>query len=193
MPMFHDILMLGAYALSVGLITSRMLATRLPQLARTGLIVGSVLASLPLLNSLSFAEWLRGGLGELSITTLLILGLAGGRRLGMTQFSFSLKAYGLGVVLLGSLIYFDTLTGIGPDFYALGYDKNLAWIAITLAAGLYFLRQSLLGWWLIFVVLSWNLHLLYSNNFFDYLIDAPLWLALVFHYGRVYFRRIRSS
>lgn len=189
----NDILMILAYSLGVALVVHRVLIKRLPQFARSGLVAAGVLASLPILNGLSFAEWLRGGLGELSVTTLLLLGGACTRAFALPHFSVPRWHLSLGLLPLGGLIYFDTLTGIGPNFYAFGYSHSFIWGAITLAASLYFLRQCALGWWLIIVVLSWNLHLLHSNNFFDYLIDVPLWIALMFYCIRNYFSKIRSN
>jgi hypothetical protein len=144
-------------------------------------------AALVPLGPLPAAGYLRGIVGDLSVTTVLLLlrGLLrpapGGDEVG----SRSWPALQVLVAAFGLVLYPSSL-GLGPvDPYRLGYGSP--WflgglLALALAAG--YCRITLITWCLALAVLAWALGAYESRNLWDYLVDplVAAWglCALVF-------------
>lgn len=135
---------------------------------------GMLLALLPV-DGLSLAGLLRGLFGDLSMASLLLLGLGlwpdktvrDRQRLGMLA----------GVVLLGVGLYPAAL-GLGMfDPYRLGFGDLTLLSGLLAAALLLALRgYGLAAVWLSLAVLGWALGLGESTNLWNYLIDP--WVCL---------------
>lgn len=161
-----------------------LLALRLPVAARYAgwrrvLFVAAVygVVMLPLFG-LSLAGWLRGMVGDLSITSVLLLAIALYRRLApvpLLQDPRDHHTLLLFLCVLALLLYPFAL-GLGyVDPYRSGYD-SIALILLLSALALWAaLRQQVLLPLAVALALSaWSLGWNESTNLWDYLIDAPL-------------------
>jgi hypothetical protein len=148
-------------------------------------------------NGLSFAQWLRSVIGDLSLLTLLVFFNILAQRL----FHYTLvepatrKALLVGIALLGAVFYPLSLGLSSIDPYQLGY-------APLLMSGLLFLL-SVTAWLgakrglaavLLLPLIAYNLSLLESTNLWDYLLDPILFIyALVQVWvGREFLRSKRA-
>ena len=128
-------------------------------------------------HGLPLAAYLRGGIGDLSITSLVLLTLTILRSLSdctlvdirpnnLILILIALAALGLYPMALG-LSYFDP--------YRLGYG-NVGFVGglllLTLVANYY--QQTLLALTLTLAVLAWNIGWYESTNLWDYLLDPLL-------------------
>lgn len=158
----------------------------LPEAARSKAVYSSLvlLSSLILLmlpiNGLPGFYYLRAYTGDLSITSLVFFGayiVRKGFGIPIYRASEAIRLQTL-VVLLGLFLYPFAL-GIGPlDTYRLGFHPQALTVALFVCA-IYFWHKSY--YFLLFVVtsvvLGYLLGLLESNNLWDYLLDAILWLV----------------
>lgn len=119
--------------------------------------------------------------GELCFGTLLFLstmlvGRVFGSRWRVPAESWHLPQWGW--LVIGVSLYVTVLSGRGPDIYGWGYHTATAWVALGLS-GLAAVR----GRWLPAVLLlgtvvSWQLGVTPSNNFWDYAIDPLLFVGV---------------
>ncbi len=127
---------------------------------------------------LSLAGWLRGMVGDLSITSMLLLSFAVYARLCKAPPLWDARersALLLPVSVLALLLYPFAL-GLGPlDPYRSGYGG----VGLVLMLALLALWAMRRGFYLLPLALAlaaagWSLNLLESTNLWDYLLDAPL-------------------
>jgi hypothetical protein len=131
---------------------------------------------LPLGNGLSLAGYIRGFIGDLSVTTLVLI-------LGSFFFPSAADAEPrrtlLVIVLAGGLVLY-TLS-LGPfriDPYGWGYHPRMLLLALAIA-GVQLARQHVMGpYYLAVPLLAYALNISASTNLWDYLIDP-----LVFVYA----------
>jgi len=76
--------------------------------------------------------------------------------------------------ITGLGLYSTTLSGRGFDIYETGYGHGLAWVGLVVAASAYVGGRRLIAVWALGVVLSWQLRLSNSGNFWDYAVDPFL-------------------
>jgi hypothetical protein len=159
-------------------ITSALL--RLPVIARLRqahpgtLLLAAFLVALVPLGSLPAAGYLRGIVGDLSVTTvvLLVRGLLRPVVGGEEDDARSRLALQVLVAAFGLVLYPASL-GLGPlDPYRLGYGSP--WLlggllALALAAILG--RVTAVAWCLALGVLAWTLGAYESRNVWDYVVD----------------------
>jgi hypothetical protein len=138
------------------------------------LAAAGALAAIAPLGGLPLAGHLRGVVGDLSLTTLLLLliGLWRGFR-GLGSVS-PRETLGLQVlVAAGGLLLYPLTLGLGPfDPYRPGYGNHwmlLVLLAIVLVAWL--LELPLIAWCVSLGVLAWSVGWYESRNLWDYLID----------------------
>ena len=149
----------------------------------------SLLASLGVLilpfDGVPVFYYMRGYIGELSITSSLFFGAYVVRKqfAGKPYQAAEVRFLLLTVLCLGLLLYPLSL-GLGQfDPYRLGYHPYALLIVLFLFAlccwykGYYFLLLVLTS-----VVAGFSLGLLESNNLWDYLLDAVLWLFCITRY-----------
>ena len=167
----------GLAGVALGIAALGMALGRLTGLGRVWLVVlGTVCTALSLIPiaKLPLAASLRGVTGDLSVTTLLLLGrfvlrpvldwepleARAGRALRLTMTA-------------GGILLYPLALGLGLwDPYTLGYGKPwfLGGLAILAAAWLFLDFPQLAGG-LALGVLAWGLGLLESRNLWDYLLD----------------------
>jgi hypothetical protein len=137
-------------------------------------LLAALVAALVPLGALPAAGYLRGIVGDLSVTTVLLLlrGLLRPPPGWAAKDARSRLALQLPVAAAGLALYPSAL-GLGPlDLYRLGYANP--WflgglLALALAAG--FFRLTLVTWCLALAVLAWALGAYESRNLWDYLVD----------------------
>ncbi len=148
----------------------------------------------------TLAAFLFSLFGELSVTTLLLL--SHGLLAKLTPFR-SLKTHDFWAImalssLLGLLLYSTSLSPLAIDFYSWGYAYTaVGWslVAFTSAVGLLALWRGYYGLLLALCLasLAYNLGWYQSSNFWDHLIDAPLFLYSLYFWLNFFFRRNRIN
>jgi hypothetical protein len=144
----------------------------LTDLHRITLAAVVLLALLMPINGLSVAEWLRGMVGDLSITTLLLLALTSRKNSAPIATATLLL-----IATLGSILYVTALGFSSIDAYRFGFGS------LPLLAGLLTLA-IVSGWqknWALalaisLAVLAWSVGYYESTNVWDYLLDPLLFI-----------------
>jgi hypothetical protein len=175
MPTLTDITGLLGIALALAATITALPGVRRWSRLRLGIVFAVVaLGALVPFGTLSVAECLRGALGDLSITTLVLLGGATLRRLNGPV---PKKTHGrlalLGFIAVAALGLYPMALGVGLfDPYRLGYGSPWlvgALFAVTLTA--WFRRFYILALCLALAVLAWSVRWYESGNLWDYLLD----------------------
>jgi hypothetical protein len=152
--------------------------------ARPGpVLLAAVVAALIPLGLLPAAGYVRGIVGDLSITTVLLL-LRGLFRpvLGWAAIEARSRLALQVLVAAAGLVLYPPALGLGPfDPYRLGYGSP--WflgglLTLALLAGLR--RLTPVAWCLALAVLAWAIGAYESRNLWDYLVD-PLVAAWGLH------------
>ena len=161
------------------------------RLAILGLAAAAVL-SLPA-GSLSFAAWVRGLNANFSLPLTGLLAVA----IWETEFNRNwftprdwTAAWLFGAV--AGLALYPFALGWGPfDPYAWGWHFSPLFVAsAALTTGLLW-KQNRFGLLLLLAILSYNLRLLESTNYWDYLVD-PLYCAISLAALSLHFLRLPS-
>ncbi len=126
-------------------------------------------------GELPLAGYLRGGIGDLSITSCLLLALAVAYRLRGRP-PFRPQALPLGLLVAAALVLYPMALGVGPsDPYRLGWGDPLfltGLLALALLAVWQRLPAVALG--IALGVAAWSVGWYESSNLWDYLLDPLL-------------------
>lgn len=126
---------------------------------------------------LTFAEWLRSVIGDLSILTLIIFSDSLLRRLFKRSFLdlSSRNTLLLGVGILG-LVFYPLALGLGSfDPYQLGFTPLILPLVLGLiSVYAWFAGKRIIAIILLLPLIAFNLRLLESVNLWDYLMDPIL-------------------
>ena len=164
----------GAAAATAAVLLELPGIARLRRAHPTPLLLAALVVALVPLGALPAAGYLRGIVGDLSVTTVLLL-VHGLLRplLGWTAIDARSRLALQVLVAAGGLLLYPLALGLGPfDPYRLGYASPwfLAFLlALAVAAGLR--RLTLVTGCLTLAVLAWALGVYESRNLWDYLID----------------------
>lgn len=191
MSILDNVLPFIGSALLVAVLVT-VIAGRFVKDARNRLVAVALLLLIGLflpLNGLTFAQWLRSVVGDLSVLTLLIFAHILLSRLFSYDFIApnALHNLLLGIVLVGVVFYPLTLGLSHFDPYQLGYQSLIipAFLCIlSLAAWL--AVQRVLAVVLLLPLLAFNLQLFESNNLWDYLMDPVLFVYAVVQIIRIF-------
>jgi hypothetical protein len=164
----------GAAAAIATVLLSLPGIARLRRAHPTPLLVAALVASLVPLGALPAAGYLRGIVGDLSVTTVLLLvrgllrPLAGWAAVDARS-RLALQAL---VVAMGLVLY-PLALGLGPfDPYRLGYANPWLLAGLLALAVVAILRRlTLVAVCLALAVLAWALGACESRNLWDYLVD----------------------
>jgi len=178
MATFTDLTGLTGITLAVaalcGMALERLtLSKRLSTLSAGGIFV---LLLLPF-GELPPAAYVRGMVGDLSITTLLLFVYVSGRRLDGLPPVDSQHRIGslLLLVLAACALYPLALGATAYDPYRLGYGEPwFLWLLLSLALTGSALRLPLVALSISLAVLAWAMGWYESDNLWDYLIDPAL-------------------
>jgi hypothetical protein len=197
MPRPSDLIGLAGAAVVIAAVV--VAAGRRLGLGRSGLAVlagASAIVALAPIGALPVAGLLRGVVGDLSLTTLVLLlrgmlrNIRGGDR---TDARTTLTLQGL--VLLAGVVLYPLALGFGAwDPYRLGYGNP--WLLATLLAvalGALVLDIPVVTFGIALGVQAWALGACESHNLWDYLIDPLVFAwaaaALLFRGARAPLRR----
>lgn len=128
------------------------------------------------LSGLSLAGWLRGMVGDLSISSVLLLGSALYARLYETAWDVRERHSLLLFLSVAALMLYPFALGIGAvDPYRTGFG-SMAFIMMLAALAFWALLRNLrlLPLAIGAALLAWSVGWYESTNIWDYLIDAPL-------------------
>jgi hypothetical protein len=154
--------------------------------SRLGLRIGAPVlalgaAYLPVAG-LDLTEQLYGYCGALSLTSLALLADFSGRRLALGGLFSAAERRSLlsGAALLGLLLYPMTLGLSHIDPYALGYAHPALPLALTLASGAAaWAGMRGVAWLGAAILWVWLIGLGESQNLWDYLLDAWIFLYAI--------------
>lgn len=151
-----------------------------------------VLTLLPL-NDLPLAGYTRGMVGDLSITTLVLIGLTVLRLYGIAASEKS-RAQLLLIIAASALIFYPMTLGVSLyDPYRLGYGEAGFFIAVLLIALWAWWRQSnLIVLSIALATLAWTFGVYESSNGWDYFIDPLLAGYACFYAGKLVVQRLRN-
>ena len=140
-----------------------------------------VITLIPFFEGLSVADLLLSLNPNYSIGIAILLAVSLVQRFGgISLFSsrniyhFSLWNTGLGLIL-----YAGSLGFLPYDIYPMGYDFSLLFWIICALTIILVLVESRLKWAFVSYIIAWNLNLLPSPNFFDYMMDLFLFLTSI--------------
>ena len=185
--------MVAGWAVAASL---KRLGLRNPRLL-AGSVVGGWLMLVVPLTQVPLHGLIRGIMGDLSVTTLVLLGAVlfsrvTGRTLLSTQDAYRVMA----TALVAGAVFYPLALGLGSfDPYRLGYEAGgFAMGGSLLALLLWLKRHRTAGFIIATAILAWGVGLLESPNLWDYLLDPWLVLASMLFLGmrRLSLMRCRS-
>jgi len=151
------------------------------KLLQSALIFITVLTFLWIkIDGASLAMCVRGFTGDLSVTTLLWIALAA--LSAMTKIEINYKPSSLQLVLmviLGGLLYLTTFGIIPFDLYYFGYDYVYIASVLFVWAILNYKWSVVPTIVVIAIMIAFQVSLLGSRNLFDYVVDLPVWLVVL--------------
>lgn len=175
MPAFTDLTGLAGIAFALAALLIAFPGIRelsRPRLAALGTVT-VVLVLIPF-GTLPLAAVVRGATGDLSITTLVLLGHAILRRAtGWPPVDRGAQLALLGGVALAALALYPMALGVGlVDPYRLGYGSPwLLGILFAVALAAWVGRLHLVASCIALAILAWTVGWYESNNLWDYLLD----------------------
>ena len=200
MPGLTDLVGLaGAAAAIAAVLLGLPGIARLRRARPAPLLFAALVAALVPLGALPAAGYLRGIVGDLSVTTVFLL-VHGLLRpvFGWAAIDPRSRLALQVLVTAGGLVLYPLALGLGPfDPYGLGYANPwflAGLLALAVAAGLR--RLTLVTWCLALAVLGWAVGATESRNLWDYLVDplvAAWGLAGLLLRGAQALRRYREA
>jgi len=164
----------GAAAATAAVLLELPGIARLRRAHPTPLLLAALVVALVPLDALPAAGYLRGIVGDLSVTTVLLLVRSLLRPvLGWEAIDARSRTALQVLVAAGGLLLYPLALGLGPfDPYRLGYASPwfLA-LLLVLAVAAGFHRLTLVTACLALAVLAWAAGVYESRNLWDYLID----------------------
>jgi hypothetical protein len=191
LPLLTNALLVSAITLAVG---QRFIAT---PVFRAALVCGSFIFALLPIAELSLAQALAGAIGNLSVSSIMLLGLYLVQRCNIFRPSENLisdrqRLYF--IVGISAIFLYPSALGLTSwDLYAAGYypvilaPLTLSILGLSIWKGWYYLA-SIFG--LVFV--GFALNVFESDNFWDYLLDPLLSIYCLFQLKTVLPALIRS-
>ncbi len=141
------------------------------------------------------AQWLRSVLGDLSVLTLVLFADILARRLWNRTLlePASRTALLLSVAVVG-VVFYPMALGVGPvDPYRWGFAPMGLVAVLCLASIVAWLRRARgLAVFLLLPLLAYNLHLLESDNLWNYLLDPLLVVYALVQGAGVVLRRFKA-
>lgn len=169
---------------------------RLPMAARIGLVAAVFVVMLMPLGELPMAGYVRGLVGDLSITTVLLLAAACWHR--ATERALidpHSRALLMALAALAALAFYPLALGVGPiDPYAFGYGSPAllaALMAIALAA--WYGHRYLITVTVLAAGIGWLAGIYDTRNLWDYLLDPLLGVYALGWWVVAGIRRWRSA
>lgn len=129
-------------------------------------------------TGLSLAEYLLSlnpnySVGSLVLVIILLWPQIAGKSLVSDRY---LRDFCLWNVVVSLFLYLSYLGFIGYDIYALGYTFSFWFLIMALITIILIWRQHTLSYICLAYIIAFNLKILPSNNFFDYITDGFLFI-----------------
>lgn len=176
----HDLTGLFGITLAIIAMLARVPRVHaLPVLRKAGVLGAALIVVLIPLWGLSLAGFVRGILGDLSLTTLVLLALALVRSVsGRVLVAEQNRHQTLCAILIMAVLFYPLVLGFGIlDPYRLGYANLWFMLALLGLAAWSSLRYSMLFALCIALgIVAWSAGWYESSNLWDYLLDP--WLAV---------------
>ena len=172
-----DMTGLVGIAFAVAVLLVRLLGAKYLSRVAGFLLVGilMVIALLPVIQGLSLAGYLRGYVGDLSVTTWVLMSVI---LLGKSKSLVSQQYDLLVLVAVTALIFYPLALGLGLfDPYRLGFG-HIGFMVSLLLLSLWcvYQQKNLIVWSICLALFAWTVGWSESNNMWDYLIDP--WLSI---------------
>ena len=138
---------------------------------------------LPVYKSCTLVQILHGIVGDLSITTLLVLAWITSRKILYSTLNKPVihPTFAWLIMLLGGLLYLSTLGFIEFDVYAFGYYPGwIILLSFVLTILLLLDYAGIYAWFWLVGLICFYFKLQNSNNLWDYMFDPILWLICIF-------------
>lgn len=169
----------GCALLLASLVLALLHARRLPVIPRAGLLLGTVLVAFLPIGGLPLTGYVRGLIGDFSITTCILLGAYCGSQV-LDRDAYHPRSLSLLLLLASAagLVLYPFALGLTYfDPYTLGYDSRLFLTGVfCLALWAVYREHYLVAVCLTAGVLAHSLGVLESRNLWDHLLDP--WLTL---------------
>ena len=192
MPVFTDLTGLMGSALLIAIAVLQLpRIQRLPRRYLALLTAATILLCLIPFSELPAAAYVRGMVGDLSVTTLVLMLIALLRPHCVLVANHELRHIYI-VLAVAAVCLYPLALGVGMyDPYRLGYS-NMLFIATVLlfAIAALLIRENLVALCLTLATLAWSLGWYESTNLWDYLIDP---LVAVFGIVALLVRRVKGG
>lgn len=141
----------------------------------------SLVNLVPIYRGSSLVQLVRGGIGDVSIASGVLLIMLVYRLFGMRNslelFTFVER---LLVVILGGVLYLSAFGFISLDVYSYGYIESITCLSVFVAIIFVLLILNLtLGYIWLIAFIGYYFHLLESHNLCDYLFDPIFWMVML--------------
>lgn len=159
---------------------------RVSKLSRWQKIFLSVVAIIcigyiPIYHGLSLAKIARGILGDLSISSMLLLTYILFKRIGDNKKIILMNPIFAGVVVcLGCILYLSVFGIIKLDVYRFGYFPQYILVGFVLIELCLWHFSRICAWLWIVALIAFYWQLQASANLWDYLFDPVLWFIAIF-------------
>lgn len=144
------------------------------------LITSAFILLLPIFN-ISFIELILSfnpvfSIGSLAMFSYLLLKNLGYKNLFLERDFYIFYIFN---IVIGIILYSSFLGNIGIDIYYMGYDFSIIFVLLALITFISIILKSPLGYLFLLYILAFNIRLLPTDNLFDYIIDAPLFIISI--------------
>jgi hypothetical protein len=155
------------------------------------IVAAAALFSFVPFSGLSFADYLLSLSPSYSIGSMIFLAVVlSNNLLGRPLLrSKDFLLFSLWNVVLSVCLFASVLGFVGPDLYALGYGFSFLFICMALLTIVLVILRHRLGLIFIAYIAAFDLRLLPSSNFFDYMTDGLLFIlssgVVVYYLSRI--------
>lgn len=200
MPNFTDIT--GLISVASAIAASLLLLPRVTRLAKhhQAIVTGAVfVVTLIPFGGFPLAAYVRGAIGDLSITAMVLLWCALSRPWSVCGENLNHRHVLLALIALAALAFYPMALGFGEfDPYRLGYGNWQMVTALLLVALLaWFWKYHQLALCIGIATLAWAVGWYESDNLWDYLLDPFVSVyalaAIMIHAGKLLMKLQRSA
>ncbi|UCG77368.1 MAG: hypothetical protein JSV21_07200 [Nitrospirota bacterium] len=143
------------------------------------MLIASMVISLVPVGGLSLSQLILSfnpvfSIGSISLLMAILAGRVTGRRLLEDKDLLLLSTWN---ICLALFLYLSYLNFIDIDLYYMGYGSAIPVTLTSLFTVVLIIFRSPVSWIFISCIAAYDLRLLPSGNFFDYIVDVPLFAA----------------
>ncbi len=145
------------------------------------LLLLSLLAALYPIRGLSASDYMLSVNPGFSIGSAVLLLIIVCNRIFHTKLltDKDLKRFAIWNILISIVVFVPALGFTGLDIYAMGYGSYVLFVVMALITIFLVFQKSSLSYIFITYIVAFNLKLLISENFFDYITDGVLFFISI--------------